>query len=72
MVEFQEDDNEFTSGTGTFGPTSLPYLDREDVRIDPLPHDPAYFRAHLEFAKNWYKRASNGQLDIDYQLLPTV
>lgn len=72
MVEFQEDDNEFTSGNGLFGPGSLPYMENEDIKIDPLPHNFSYFDAHLSFVKNWYSRASNNQLAIDYTLLPTT
>ena len=72
MVEFEEDDNEFTSGNGLFGPGSLPYMENEDIKIDPLPHNFSYFDAHLSFAKNWYSRASSGQLDVDYTLLPTT
>ncbi|MEX1121518.1 MAG: hypothetical protein WED82_05260, partial [Balneolales bacterium] len=69
MVEFQQDDNRFTSGNGSF---NLPYLDRDDIIIDPLPHDRFYFEAHLEFVKNYYERVSNGKLDVDYMVLPDV
>jgi hypothetical protein len=72
MVEFEEDDNEFTSGNGLFGPGSLPYMERDDIKIDPLPHNFSYFDAHLTFAKNYFTRASSGQLTIDYNLLPTT
>lgn len=72
MVEFEEDDNEFTTGNGLFGPGSLPFMENEDIKIDPLPHNFNYFDAHLSFAKNWYSRASAQQLTIDYTLLPTV
>lgn len=69
MVEFQEDDNRFTSGNGTF---YLPYLDRKDIIIDPLPHNRPYFEAHLEFVQNYYEKVSNGLLEIEYTVLPTV
>lgn len=72
MVEFQPDTNAFTSGTGVFGPGSIPYLDTATVRIDPLPHNRSYFQAHLEFVKNYYNKVSGGQLDISYQLLPEI
>ncbi len=76
MVEFQADENRLTSGTGVFGPDGfegLPYLTREKKTfIDPLPHDRNYFEAHLEFAKNYFSRSSDGQLNINYQVLPTV
>lgn len=76
MVEFQPDDDRLTTGTGIFGSNGmdgLPFLSRsEDVRIEPLPHNRAYFEAHLEFAKNYFERSSDGQLTIDYQVLPDV
>lgn len=76
MVEFQPDSNRLTSGTGIFGTDGmdgLPYLSNaEDFRIEPLPHDQGYFEAHLEFAKNYYEQSSDGQLTIDYQVLPTI
>lgn len=76
MVEFQPDTNRLTSGTGLFGSDGmdgLPYLQNAaDVRIDPLPHDQNYFEAHLEFAKNYYEKSSDGQLTINYQVLPDI
>jgi len=72
MVEFQPDTNRFTSGNGTFGPGSIPYLDDPGTNIDPLPHNKAYFEAHLEFVKNYFENASNGQLTINYQVLDNV
>lgn len=72
MVEFQEDDNEFTSGNGTFGEGSLPYMEDPEIKIDPLPHNRDHFEAHLQFLRNWYRRASNNQLDVVTHLLPTV
>lgn len=69
MVEFQEDNNRFTSGNGTF---NLPYLDRDDITIDPLPHDHSYFEAHLEFVKNYFERVSGGLLEVEYTVLPTL
>ena len=73
MVEFQPDTNRFTTGNGTFGPGGLPFLEsRPDFRIDPLPHNQAYFEAHLEFAKNYYETSSGGQFTINYRVLPTI
>ncbi len=69
MVEFQEDDNRFTTGSGTF---DLPFLDRDDIIIDPLPHDHGYFYAHLEFARNYFETVSGGQLTIEYDILPDI
>lgn len=72
MVQFQPDDNDFTSGDGTFAPGSLPYLESDDITIDPLPHDTGYFEAHLEFAKNYFQKISNEQLRVEYQVFPEI
>lgn len=69
MVEFQEDDNRFTSGNGRFNPS---FLDRPDITIDPLPHDRGYFEAHLLFAKNYFERVSGGKLELTYEVLPQI
>lgn len=69
MVEFQPDDNRFTSGNGTF---DLDYLNRDDIVIGPLPHDRAYFESHLEFARNYFSVASRGKVDLQYIVLPQV
>lgn len=72
MVEFEPDTNRFTSGDGTFGEESISYLQSDEITIDPLPHNKSYFEAHLEFAKNYYSRMSNGTLDIEYRVLDNV
>ncbi len=69
MVEFQPDDNRFTTGDGTFNPD---FLERNAVTLDPLPHDRGYFEAHLEFAKRYFGRVSGGASQITYEVLPTV
>jgi hypothetical protein len=71
MIEFQPDNNELTSGTGVFD-GGLPYLENEPTNIDPLPHNRPYFEAHLDFANNYFLKSSDGQLNIEYQILPTV
>jgi len=72
MVEFQPDENRFTSGNGTFGPGSIPYLENPGSNIDPLPHNREYFEAHLEFVKNYFERMSQGRLNIEYHVLPDI
>ena len=72
MVEFQPDTNRFTSGNGTFGPGSVPYLEDPGTPIDALPHDRGYFEAHLEFAKNYFEQLSGGLLSIQYHVLSEV
>lgn len=70
MVEFQPDENRFTSGNGTFESGSIPYLESPGTRIDALPHDRAYFEAHLEFSKRYFERQANGHVTLSYQVLP--
>lgn len=72
MVEFQEDENRLTTGSGIFGESGMPFLNNPDIRIDPLPHDKRYFEAHLEFAKNYFETMSNGSLKIDFTVIPEI
>jgi hypothetical protein len=72
MVEFQPDTNRFTSGNGTFDEGSIPYLENPGTNIDALPHNQAYFEAHLEFVKNYFEKMSDGRLNIEYQVLPEI
>ncbi|MFO7798851.1 T9SS type A sorting domain-containing protein [Rhodohalobacter sp.] len=72
MVEFQPDDNRFTSGNGTFEPGSIPYLENPGTTVDALPHNRPYFEAHLQFSKNYFERMSDGALDIEYHVLPNI
>ena len=71
-VAFQPDGNRLTTGNGTYGSGSLPFLENNDITIDPLPHDSAYFAHHLEFAKNYFQTVSGGQLTVRYRVLPNV
>lgn len=68
-VEFEPEENRFTSGNGTF---QLDFLERNPATIDPLPHDQGYFEAHLEFAKRYFEQVSGSALNITYEVLPTV
>ena len=70
MVEFQEDKDAATDGNGKFG--SIYSQNYGTSILDPLPHDQAYFEEHLEFAKNYFEKVSNGKLQIEYTVLPQV
>jgi hypothetical protein len=71
MVDFQPDNNRFTTGNGTFDPDFLknPNI---PITIDPTPHDAGHFGAHLDFMKEYYERVSNGKLQIEWQIYPEV
>ncbi len=68
MVNFQNDRDGTTFGNGKFG--SIYTQDYGNTILDPLPHDKSYFEAHLKFAKNYFEKVSNGQLFIQYTVLP--
>lgn len=72
MVEFQPEENPYTSGNGTFQENGLPYLKDPSITIDPLPHNQSYFEARLEFVKNYFERMSNSSLQISYQVIPQI
>lgn len=72
MAEFQPDNNRFTSGNGTFETGAIPYLEDPGTTIDALPHNRAYFEAHLEFVSNYYRQMSDSRLDISFTVLPEV
>lgn len=70
MVEFKEDNDGATYGKGTFG--SIYTKEYGTSIIDPLPHDKTYFESHLKFAQNYYNKVSNGNVNVNYSVLPTV
>jgi hypothetical protein len=70
MVEFKEDNDQTTAGNGKFG--SIYTKEYGLTILDPLPHNAQYFSDHLEFAKNYFKKASNGKLSVEYKVLPSV
>lgn len=67
-VEFAPDTSSFTTGDGTFSGLSLPI----EPKIDPLPHDAAYFEAHLAFLEHYIRTASAGRTRIVTHLIPEV
>lgn len=70
MVQFQPDNDRTTIGNGQFD--SVYTKDWGTSILDPLPHDSAYFAAHLQFAKNYYAKVSSGNVNIEYTVLPQV
>ncbi len=70
MVEFRTDDDGNTVGDGTFG--SIYSQNYGSTILDPLPHDKDYFSAHLDFAKDYFQKSSNGKVTIAYKVLDDV
>ena len=64
-VEFREDENELTSGIGTFD-----YSEETGAVVDPPPHDRQYFLDHLEALDRYFTRVSDGAVSISSDLYP--
>lgn len=72
-VDFPQDNTPLTTGNGKFIITEWTGHDTVYV-LDPLPHDRAYFSAHLDFINNYWQKASNGHIGFntdDALLLPS-
>lgn len=72
-VEFAADDNETTSGTGTF----MAEWDPEDTvyAFDPVPHNTAYFQAHLQAIGLYWSAVTRERITVNTspdQLIPSV
>jgi hypothetical protein len=66
-VQFKQYNDPNTTGDGRFDLTnSFP------DSVDAPPHDSTYFLDHLEFLKNYFYKASKGNLIIKYKLLGNV
>lgn len=70
MVEFQQDNDGNTFGNGKFG--SMYSKDYGNTILDPLPHNAAYFESHLEFARNYFNKVSDGVFNISYTVFPNI
>lgn len=68
-VEFQPDTSRFTTGDGTFDGS---LYDGLEPSIDPLPHDQAYFDAHLDFLTDYVARVSDGITEVETHLIPEI
>ena len=64
-------DNPTTSGDGAFDLRD-PAKARPDYRFlyDTPPHDRAYFEAHLQALAHYYRAASDGQVEITFEVWP--
>ena len=76
MVEFEQDNSPFTSGDGLFLDSlniqmaSDSSLDRcNQFILDRPPHDVNYFSSQIEAVSNYYKSASNDNLNIQSQII---
>ena len=69
-VEFQPDTTRYTTGDGTFD--GLRWPSGLTPKVDPLPHDAAYFEAHLAFLEDYIRKVSDGQADVNTLLLPEI
>ncbi len=68
MVEFQPDTTRFTTGDGTYD--GILFEGVESPSIDPLPHNDAYFKAHLRFLEHYVDRVSDGRMSVSTHVLP--
>jgi hypothetical protein len=68
MVQFQADNDVRTSGNGLFdlGTPQDPSI------IEASPHDARYFRDHLQFLANYYRKSSKGKVVIESTLLESI
>jgi len=67
MVQFQIDADSRTTGDGRFvlsAPT--------DSVIDAPPRNPQYFRDHLTFLENYYRKASKGKVIVQSTMLDSI
>ncbi|MEX0602534.1 MAG: hypothetical protein WD295_04275, partial [Bacteroidota bacterium] len=67
MVQFREDADPRTSGTGLFEVAS-----GTPARIDPPPHDSAYFASKILFLDNYFGKVSNGKVRITGEIFQPV
>ncbi len=67
MIEFQKDNDDRTTGDGSFA-----LADTLGRVIDPPPHDRTYFANHLLLAENYFRKASHGKLTVIWDVLDSV
>jgi hypothetical protein len=67
MVDFQEDSDDRTSGTGKFG--TIYEYDYGTEILDPMPHDRAKFQHHLLFLENYVRKVSGRRTILKGEVL---
>ncbi|MBR9976364.1 MAG: VCBS repeat-containing protein [Bacteroidetes bacterium] len=70
MVDFQEDDDTRTSGTGKFG--TIYEYDYGTEILDPLPHDRTYFQRHVQFLENYVRKTSGWKTFVRGEVIDGV
>jgi hypothetical protein len=68
MVDFQANASSLTNGDGRF---QLDPASSQNI-IDPPPHDSAYFAAKLQFLSNYFRKVSNGKVNIKGDVIGRV
>lgn len=66
-VEFQQDDNELTTGDGKF---MIDTVTTDPYAIDPTPHNRLYFQDQIQAASNYFNKVSNGKVNITGDVFP--
>jgi M6 family metalloprotease-like protein len=66
-VQFQEDNNELTTGTGRLMMDSAHVV---PFTIDPPPHNRAYFQDQIAAVHHYYQQASSGKLAVTGSVFP--
>jgi len=68
MVDFQPDTDPQTTGTGQFQTDTTGTWNL----IDPAPHDSAYFAYKLLFLSNYFRKVSNGKVNVKGEVFGRV
>jgi M6 family metalloprotease-like protein len=76
-VDFQTDDDDFTTGDGTFMLDSVGSGKKYDIDyakhpFDPPPHNRTYFEKHLAALRNYYYAISYKKIWLEYSVYPAA
>jgi len=66
-AEFEQDDNELTTGDGKF---MIDTVTTDPYAIDPAPHNRLYFQDQILAAANYFEKVSNGRVLITGDVFP--